>query len=94
MNLAEKIHRIRELAREKDYNDEFILSAADYEDTVFDPVAKRNYPSGLGPVQHWSAGVSNPTNCVMLGEAVPEIYFDSDTIEGAVDGLLAKMEAL
>lgn len=83
MNLAEKIHRIRELAREKDYDDEFILSGDDYAESTTDPVTP-----------HWSAGVSNPVRAVQLGEAVPEIYFDSDTIEGAVDGLLAKMEAL
>jgi hypothetical protein len=93
LTLVQKIARIRELALEKGYNDEFILSGMDYKDGHWDPVAKRQVYAEV-ETPHWRAGVSNPVGAVCLGESEPEIDFESDTIEGAIDGLLAKMEEL
>lgn len=99
--LTQKIVRIRELAVQQGHDDEFILSGSDYAESVTDPETGRNMKDPTTgqwlrtePKPHWQAGVSNPVGSVRLGESEPIFSFDSDTIEGAVDGLLEQMEAL
>lgn len=100
MNIEEKITRIREFAARLDLDDEFVLHGVNYPENIKDPLTGKNAKDPetgewlFGDSQpHWHAGVSNSSRSVRLGEAEPDVAFSSDTITGAIDGLLRELES-